>query len=288
MTGGIRVVLVGHVGFAEDDTPFGSAVNLGGSGYAAARGATAAPDPATGLVARVGTDFDLAALRRLGLDLAGVRVVEGRSAWLHITQLPGDRRSIEASHGAAAVVEVDSFPAAYAGARFVHLATMPLRQQCEWLDAVRRRSPGSTVSVDMFEPSAAEDPATARRLCRDADLVFLNAEEHRILFSRMPPPDVPMVLKAGPAGATYADGDVREHAPAPPAQAIDTTGAGELLAGAFLALLAGGVPRPAALGYAVEVASAKVAEFGVDGPLVSAALERVRSRAIRSRAAESG
>lgn len=277
MSSAVRLVLVGHLGFAQDDTPYGSTLGLGGSGYASARGATAAAGCASGIVARVGTDFDLAALRRLGLDLGGVQVAAGPSARLHITQDASNRRTFRSELGVAATAPLDAFPGSYAGARFVHLATMPPPQQRQWLDAVRKLSPDSTVSVDMFEPTAAADPDGCRELCRDADLVFLNTEEHRLLFGDRPPPAVPMVLKAGAAGATYMAGAVREHAPAPAVAAIDTTGAGELLAGAFLALLAAGVPRLPALRYAVGVASAKVAEFGVDGPLVSAELARVRT-----------
>jgi sugar/nucleoside kinase (ribokinase family) len=52
---------------------------------------------------------------------------------------------------------------------------------------------------------------------------------------------------------------------APASELVDSTGAGEVLAGVFLALRAAGVPVRAALGYGVRAASAKVAEFGVDG-----------------------
>lgn len=282
MSAPVQVVLIGHLGFAQDDTPYGSTVGLGGSGYAAARGATAAVSTTTGIIARVGPDFDLAALRRLGLDLTGVQIVAGPSARLHITQDAHDRRTFRSELGVARTVQVDTFPDRYAGARFVHLATMPPPQQRQWLDAVRKVSPDSVVSVDMFEPTAADDPDGCRELCRDADMVFLNWEEYRLLFGGRPAPDVPMILKAGPGGATYRAATATEHAPAPAVAAIDTTGAGELLAGAFLALVAAGVPRAAALRHAVGIASAKVAEFGVDGPLVSAELDRVRARIAES------
>jgi sugar/nucleoside kinase (ribokinase family) len=54
---------------------------------------------------------------------------------------------------------------------------------------------------------------------------------------------------------------------------VDTTGAGEVLAGAFLSMRAMGVPDPVALRHAVAVASAKVTEFGVDGPHLRRAIE---------------
>ena len=54
----IALVLVGHVGFAEDHTRFGSSLSHGGSGYACAVGAGAGDPGRVGVVAHVGEDFD--------------------------------------------------------------------------------------------------------------------------------------------------------------------------------------------------------------------------------------
>jgi len=57
---------------------------------------------------------------------------------------------------------------------------------------------------------------------------------------------------------------------------VDTTGAGDVLAGAFLALRSVGVDVRAALRHAVAIASASVVDFGVDGVDVQAALSHTR------------
>ena len=57
---------------------------------------------------------------------------------------------------------------------------------------------------------------------------------------------------------------------------MDDTGAGEILAGVYLALRAHGLPAARALGYAVRAASSSVTEFGVDGPHLTRELTAIR------------
>ena len=65
--------------------------------------------------------------------------------------------------------------------------------------------------------------------------------------------------------------------PSRPADEVDPIGAGEILAGAFLALRARGLAEDRALRYAVAVATRSVTEFGVTGPAVTRELSRVRA-----------
>jgi len=67
-------------------------------------------------------------------------------------------------------------------------------------------------------------------------------------------------------------GAARRHVAAPPATEVDAIGAGEILAGAFLALRARGLSEIRALRHAVSAGAASVSELGVDGPQVSRAL----------------
>lgn len=271
----IELVIVGHFGFAEDRTPSGRAVNLGGSGYACAVGAGAGDPRRVGIVGNIGEDFDIAHIRRLGVDMAGAMRVAGKAPRLTITQYPSNERSFHSSLGVAALPEHCEFPAAYAGAKHVHLATMPPDQQLYWLRTVRRLG-NCRISVDMFEQTALAFPGESRTLCYSADLVFMNQKEHDLLFSAHPVPKGDIILKGGADGAAIRSDGTWVHAHAPEVTAIDTTGAGEVLAGAYLSLRTLDVPIPDALRRAVEVASAKVTEFGVDGANLRAALRRVR------------
>jgi len=271
----INLVVIGHVGSATDRTPNGITTYTGGSGFAAVFAASALLDRGVGLVTQVGGDFDLASLRLLPIDMQGVAVRPGSSAtFTH--QLSDGRLSFRSDLGVAAEPGFDSFPASYFRARHVHLGTAPPRQQLAWLDFLRDRGCRAQISADMFEPFVAAEPGTCRQVCDRADLIFLNEAEYRGLYRGRPQPSAPTLLKHGPAGAEFLADGARHQVAAPPADEVDPIGAGEILAGAFLALRARGLAEDRALRYAVAAATRSVTEFGVAGPNVTRELSRVR------------
>jgi ribokinase len=274
---GVDLVIVGHFGIAEDHTPAGSARSLGGSGYACAVGAGAGRPERVGIVAKIGEDFDPTAIDRLGVDRRGAVVVPGRAPHLTIVQHSATDRSFDSSLGVAAEPATAAFPRAYCTTGHLHIATMPLGEQRQWLSTARAVS-RCTVSVDMFEPMAAAHPDESRQLCYAADLVFMNEQEHRLLFTGYPMPGRQIVLKRGARGAGLRVNGQWTEVPAPPSRLVDSTGAGEVLAGAFLSLRAMGVPDEEALRHAVRAASAKVSEFGVDGEHLRRTLADIRAQ----------
>jgi sugar/nucleoside kinase (ribokinase family) len=270
------LVLIGHAGFATDRTPNGTVRYLGGSGFAAAFAAAALIDDGAGLVTQVGEDFDGDELRRLRLDMEGVATVPGASARFVIDQLPGGRVQFSSELGVAAEPRFDLFPAAYFSARFVHLGTAPPQQQLDWLDFLRHKGCHAEISVDMFEPFVAAEPEACRKMCDLADLVFLNEAEYRGIYAGRPGPRKPAILKHGPGGAEYLAWGMRYQVQAPAVAELDPIGAGEILAGSFLALRTWGMPATQALTRAVAAAASSVTEFGVTGPAVTAELRQVR------------
>jgi sugar/nucleoside kinase (ribokinase family) len=271
---GVDLVLIGHVGSATDRTPRGTITYTGGSGFAVAFAASALLGRGVGLVAQVGQDLDLGGLRLLPIDLQGVVVRPGTSATFFIDQFPDGSMSFRSDLGVAAEPAFDSFPASYFGARYVHLGTAPPRQQLAWSEFLRGQGCPAQISVDMFEPFAAAEPGTCRKVCGQADLIFVNETEYRALGC--PAPSVPTLIKRGRAGAEFLANGVRHRVPAPSVDELDSIGAGEILAGAFLALRARGLAEDRALSYAVAAAARSVTEFGVAGPAVTCELKRLR------------
>jgi sugar/nucleoside kinase (ribokinase family) len=271
------LVLIGHVGFATDLTAKGTITYTGGSGFAAAYAAGALLD-GVGLVAQVGEDFDLGNLRALSIDVAGVAVLPGRSATFCIDQSGGESLSFSSELGVAAEPSFDLFPAPYLQARYVHLGSAPPRQQLAWLAFLRDKGCRAQISVDMFEPFVATEPDACRFACELADFIFLNAVEYRGLYDGRSHPPVPLIRKHGPGGAEFLLGAVRHRVPAPAVDEVDPIGAGEILAGSFLALRARGLAEDRALSYAVAVATRSVTELGVAGPGVTGELGRVLRR----------
>jgi sugar/nucleoside kinase (ribokinase family) len=272
-------VVIGHVGYATDRTTRGISSSVGGSGYAVATAASAVFPGGVGLVAQIGPDFDQAILRRLSLDLDGVAVLPGASATFCIDEFRNGRRSFQSVLGVADSPRPELFPESYLHASYVHLGTMPPRQQLAWLVALRRKVTKGTISVDMFEHFVTREAAASREVCGQADLVFLNQIEYEGLYQAGSYPKAMLVLKRGPGGADLIrDGIKQHHARAPWVRAVDTVGAGEVLAGVFLGLRAQDVTAATALRHAVAVASRSVTEFGVDGPRITRALSRIRTK----------
>jgi ribokinase len=71
------------------------------------------------------------------------------------------------------------------------------------------------------------------------------------------------VITLGKAGAVLATGDVRRHFPAPPVEARDSTGAGDIFSGAFLAATVAGQPLADAIWFAVYAATLSTTRLGV-------------------------
>lgn len=261
------LVLVGHVGWATNETTSGTRVSLGGSGYAAAYAASLVLPGRVGLAAQVGPDLAGPELPRLRADRAGLAVLPGASAAFYITERGDGTRSFRSSLGVAACPRFDTFPARYFQAGHVHLGTMPPAQQIAWLHFLRDHGLRAPVSVDTFEHFVAVEPAASREACDLADLIFINEAEYAGLYRDNESPKAPTILKHGPRGADFiSDGMTHFASATPAAHVVDGTGAGEILAGTYLALRAAGLTEGRALDYAVRVATSSVTEFGVDGP----------------------
>jgi sugar/nucleoside kinase (ribokinase family) len=285
----VELVFIGHVGRATDRTPAGPAFSyVGGSGFATAFAAAALLGSGAGLAAQVGDDFDLNELpgsglgsglssgSGSGLDLDGVVRLAGPSARFVIEQLPGGRLRFDSEPGVAAEPRFDLFPVGYLDARHVHLGTAPPGQQGDWLKFLRDKGFRGRVSVDMFEPFVEADPDACRRLCDRADLVFMNEAEYLGLFGGTSQLPVPAIVKYGAGGAELLGAAPVPRVSAPWIDEVDPIGAGEILAGVFLALRMLGLADAAALARAVRVASVSVTEFGVAGDSVREELARLR------------
>jgi ribokinase len=273
----IGLVVIGHAGMSVVRTRTGRRESLGGSGYAVAASAAALIGSRVGLVAQVGLDFDLAPLRRLKVNLEGVTRLPGATARLCIDQFDDGSRTFSADLGVAADIRLDGFPSSYLNAPYIHLGTAPPKQQLEWLRFLRGRPHRAQISVDMFEHYVAADPAICHEVCDQADLVFLNQQEHDGLYGGAEAKP-PRILKAASKGATLLADGLVYHVPAQQAQVVDQTGGGEILAGVFLALRADGRSARDALEYAVRAATSCVEDYGVTGPRLTSELEAIRRK----------
>jgi ribokinase len=258
----IDVAIVGDIAWNHDITPQRKAKSPGGAAYYSAVGA-ARFSTDVGVVAKVGEDFDLNLLRRRQLDTMGVAVVPGQpTCEFVITQFSDNSRTFQANRGVSETVDTGIFPSSYLSARYVHLPTQLPEHSLAWLDFLKSHD---SVSVDSFEAFVKQSPGLTLEMFRQASLIFTNEAEIQMLrqFGEVTV-NKPMIIKRGSEGACYIDGTNTIMVPAPKVRAVETTGAGDVLAGAYLALRAQSVPIESALEQAAQTASLSVTEFGVE------------------------
>jgi ribokinase len=153
------------------------------------------------------------------------------------------------------------------GVRWAH--TAPYELQAATALAERCRIAGIPWSLDL-EPATLAGGLEALDACLDgASVVFCNQAAARLLGhpaeQRLLGRGVrSVVLSRGSDGATWVDPQDRWDvaAPALDAAVVDTTGAGDCLAGWFVGATIAGSPPPQALAAATAAASASCTRFG--------------------------
>lgn len=273
----IKVIIVGHIAFNKDITISGTRVSIGGAAFYSAVGASLGGGNNSGIVALVGEDFDLNKLSNLSIDLTGIQTIKDKkTARFTVTQLENNSRTFSANWGVANDVESNVYPIKYSSAPFVHLSTAPPQQQLEWIKIIREVNPKTLISVDTFEQFAIDYPDESLMAMKEADFIFINKEEASILdFKNSPLFSKPHILKLGADGAIYRDKKSYFHIKAPVVKVIDTTGAGDVLAGVFLSQIAKGETKKAALKTAVKLASNSIRRFGVNHLFTSTKIKKI-------------
>lgn len=263
---GIDLVIIGDLAFDKIITGNQVKITIGGAAYNASIGA-AAVSRKVGVVSRVGGDFPIEQLERYGIDVRGVFIIpDGKTPIFSFQQHPDGFCSYREERGVASEVYPELFPKEYRNAKYIHLASAPPQQHLIWLEALDKHINNKTVvSVDTFESFVEKSPDLTQSALQKADLVFTNEKEFNMLrqFIKISL-SVPLVLKKGAYGAVYIDRKSVIVVRAPQVSLVNTTGAGDVLAGVFLALRASGISVKKALHKAVATASLSVTNFGVD------------------------
>jgi ribokinase len=234
------------------------------------------------LVACVGDDPAggelLAELAGAGVDTASVRrVPEVGTGTAFVTLTPDGENSIIVSPGANAALAAGVVDAA---APAIAAATVVCAQLEVPLDGVRRalelarRARARTVLTPA--PAVPE----ARELIPLADVLVPNLGEARALAGdpQSPPRDVArrllglgagaVVLTLGARGVVIATADGEREVPARAVpEVVDTTGAGDTLAGVLAAALAGGAALADAVRLAVDAAGISVTRAGAQASM---------------------
>jgi sugar/nucleoside kinase (ribokinase family) len=209
-------------------TPGGQAANV--AAWAAALGARAR------LVAKSGDDESGELVRREleghGVEVCGPR--GNRTGVVVSLVQPGGDRTMASDRGSSPELQPDELDETWFHCDALHLSGYSLMREpiadAATTAAAAARAHGATVSVDLSSSAHIRELGAAmrERLERAApDVVFGNEREWEAL-GRFDAPTV--IVKRGRQGITVNGGDYE----ALPADAIDTTGAGDALAAGFL------------------------------------------------------
>jgi sugar/nucleoside kinase (ribokinase family) len=253
--------------FARDlhESPGGAAITAIGLARLGSSVAVTAP---------IGSDAAGRTLRAL-LELEGVLCAgpdEGRTPVTVVVPLDGDRALL--SYAPEPTVDAE--------------AIARLRPRAVVVNAERAAAvpDGPAVYAVLGHPEAERLAAAPPELSRARALIANRSEAARVtgmagpeaaaraLAERVPA----AVVSCGGDGAVAVAGGEVVHAPAPPVEAVDTTGAGDLLAAAYVWADLGGVPLAERVRRAVVYASLSVAHpTGAGGAATRAELEAALS-----------
>ena len=222
------------------------------------------------VVAPVGRDAEArvrdALSDRPGIDLSGLTVLDAPT-YRWFADAEAGRNVDLGSQDSIYDVWPPRLPAGFRGWAFVG-SMRPDRQR----EAAEQLAGCGLLAADAMRSYVESAPQAARDVLRLADWYFCNQEEFTALGGRDPEEFRAtwelsgLVLKHGPGGvrAYTAEGSV--HVPANATRVVDTTGAGDALAGGMLAswLRKGGGPADLAtsLQVGVDCASLTISEVG--------------------------
>lgn len=264
------------------DTPAQIAYRGGGSAANVAAWLAHLATPVA-LVSRIGMDAlgDSAAdeLQRIGVQCWLTRDPGSVTGTCIVLVSPDGERTMIPDVGANGRLSVDDLPErAFDADQHLHLSGYALLRQGSRAAArsalERALACGMTTSVDAS--SAAPMAETGSDLflswVAGVTIIFANADEARVLTGKSDASDAaadlarlcPLaIVKTGRGGAVAHDGQGRNwQAPADPVTAIDSTGAGDAFAAAFLSRWTTGAGVDEALAFAVEISGRAVGGVG--------------------------
>lgn len=266
---------------APGQTVLGPALRVEAGGKGANQAVAAAQDGAqVAMAGAVGDDPfaepALAGLRRAGVDLARVAKVAVATGAACIPVDPEGRNQIAVAAGANRLARASAVEDAALGPK----NTLLLQMECdagETASLVRRaRAHGTRIILNLAPPRPLPDD-----VLKALDYLVVNEDEAGWLAAHVSvaPDAVSLAAKLGTAvvrtlgaqGAEACSAGAHVRVPVPPVTVVDTTAAGDCLAGVLAASLDRGLPVHDALRRAVVAASLSCTRAGSQGSLPAAA-----------------
>lgn len=231
------------------------------------------------MVSALGTDQFAPALRahleQDSIDLTYVTEVEGSSGIAMITLVENQDNAIIVIPGANASVTADALTDIELTSADVVVCQLEVPEKTVLSAFAQAKAAGATT---VFNPSPAKTgieeiiALTDFFIVNETELAWFatgdsaNGSQDLDVVKKMAQdyvrPGQTILVSIGPAGVAIIDEGGLIHIPGRPANVVDTTGAGDTLAGALAAELSRGVPVPEAVRYGVFASSLATETFG--------------------------
>lgn len=285
----MSLIIVGSVAFDTIETPSGRRDRIiGGSGTYAALAASFFARP--GLVSVVGRDFPrsfLAGLRSRNIDLAGLRVKQGKTFFWHgrYDRDPNLRTTVRTELNVLQNFK-PVLPDSFRQADLVFLSNLDPESHDFILGQLRA---AKLVAMDTIRYWIENKPQALLRAIEKVDILFVNDEECRLIAEELnlvragrklqaAGPKIVVVKKGEHGAMLFGRNFVFGVVANPCERVVDPTGAGDAFAGAFLGYLdsVGRFNRKElkkAAVYGNLVASLVIEDFGVEGLLRAGQLD---------------
>jgi sugar/nucleoside kinase (ribokinase family) len=256
-----KLAVIGHLAINDTKTKFGRQVYCGGAGFHVAWAAGMVLGKNISLFSRCGNDYDLSTLKNIGVDIRNIETT-GEVSDRFIIAENQDRRTFKVEGEVFLKLNLDGCD--LSGFDWFHLATAPPKQQLEWLKLIRKGNKKAKISADSFETYLEKNRDDVIDLFKQCDLIFANEYEWLLLDKEK---IYPVIVKCGAKGAIYkneVDDDIVVKT-VKINKVVDTTGAGEIVAGVFLALnKIDNEGIQTSLSKACRLASMSIMDFGVE------------------------
>ena len=265
------LIIVGHLGINRTKTRIGISEYLGGAGYHCAwiAGQILNSRQIT-LISIAGKDFNLDVLNKLNISTALVVKSKLKADRFLIEEESDLRRSFKMVGKLGERISLKNIEEKiFQNCQFIHLATASPRQQSCWLDQIEKKTDKNKkpiIAIDSLEAFIEESPEKVAKVFSRANLVFANKREWKMVVPYIHKINFDLILKKGKKGATFfKKGKKMFSVPSLKVNKIvDTTGAGEIVAGAFLAFRICGHGNRESLTKACRLASLTVEDFGIE------------------------
>lgn len=254
----VPLAVYGHVGF-DSSTIAGRVVSTpGGAAYYASK-AAAVHGATVHLVTVLGDDFPLSHLLSSRIRLASPVLHGSKSATFNqIYDDAGEIIHFDAHLNACESLMPNLILASLNPPAVVFITTMPPKRQAEALSYLYQSGYEGTVAIDTALVYVDGFRKILKEFGSAIDVAFMNEAESEAL-GVAPLSGAITVIKRGANGAALFQKGNWMDVPGTPAKSVVTlTGAGDVLAGAFLAEIATGISAELSLVHAVKFANAYV------------------------------